>query len=86
MVPTVALPPVTPFTLQVTEEFEVPNTVLENGIVCPVVTHDDTGEIKTLTPEAGPRVTTVLALLVGSATLVAVTFTWGGFGMMEGPV
>ena len=80
IVPTVALPPTTPFTLQVTAEFVVPNTVLENGAVCPVSTQDDTGEINTLTPEGGPRVTTVLALLVGSATLVAVTFTWGGLG------
>jgi hypothetical protein len=28
----------------------------------------------------------VLSLLVGSATLVAVTYRWGGFGMRAGPV
>jgi hypothetical protein len=53
IVPVEALPPVTPFTCQVTEVFDDPVTVALNGFVAPARTLALEGEIATVTP--GPE-------------------------------
>src|SRR6266478_2696169 len=60
IVPTVALPPVTPLTCQVTAVLPVFCTVAVNCCVPPAPTVADTGEIVTLTT-AGVRVVTCAA-------------------------
>jgi len=81
-VPTVALPPAIPFTLQVTAVFVVFVTVAVNCCVAPVATEALVG--LTLTATGGMTVTDAEADLVGSATLVAVTVA--GEGTPDGAV
>jgi hypothetical protein len=50
IVPRVELPPLKPFTAQVTVVFELPLTVAENCCVCPTCTEALVGEIETETP------------------------------------
>ena len=57
IVPTVALPPVTPFTCQVTAVLLVFCTVALNCWVPPAATVADVGEIVTLTAAVGVMVT-----------------------------
>jgi len=83
-VPTVALPPAIPFTLQVTAVFVVPVTVAVNCCVAPVTTEALVG--LTLTVTGSTTVTEAEADLVGSATLVAVTVTVAGEGTADGAV
>jgi hypothetical protein len=52
MVPTVELPPATPFTLQLTAVFEVPVTVAVNCCCPPMVTWAVVGESVTVTVAA----------------------------------
>src|SRR5204863_759 len=73
IVPTVALPPVTPLTCQVTAVLLVFCTVAVNCCVPPTPTVADTGEIVTRTTAAGVMVTCAKADFVGSAWDTAVT-------------
>ena len=57
----------------VTPVLDVPATVAENCCVCDPFRKAVTGETETVT--VGLRVTVALAVFVGSATEVAVTFT-----------
>ena len=50
IVPRVELPPLIPFTAQVTAVLELPLTVAENCCVCPTCTEALVGEIETETP------------------------------------
>jgi len=83
-VPTVALPPAIPFTLQVTAVFAVPVTVAVNCCVAPVTTEALVGLTVTATPET--IVTDAEADLVGSNWLVAITVTVAGEGTADGAV
>ncbi len=84
IVPTVVLPPTMPFTLHVTEALVVPVTEGVNCWVWPVRRVTELGD--TVTPTTARIVTGVVSDLVGSATLVAVTFTVDGLGTMAGAV
>src|SRR5438552_3790189 len=75
IVPTVALPPVTPLTCQVTAVLLVFCTVAANCCVPPAPTVADTGEIVTLTTAVGVMVTCAEADFVGSAWDTAATVT-----------
>src|SRR6266480_2777062 len=86
IVPTVALPPVTPLTCQVTAVLLVFCTVAVNCCVPPAPTVADTGEIVTRTTAAGVMVTCAEADFVGSAWDTAVTVTVAGFGTTAGAV
>src|SRR5437762_8079343 len=86
IVPTVALPPVTPLTCQVTAVLLVFCTVAVNCCVPPAPTVADTGEIVTRTTAAGVMVTCAEADFVGSACDTAVTATVAGFGTTAGAV
>ena len=83
IVPTVALPPTTPFTLQFTAVFVVPVTVAVNCCVAPVTTVALVGLTLTAT---GTMVTVAEAELVARAWLVAVTVTVAGVGTVVGAV
>src|SRR5436190_1971488 len=72
IVPTVALPPVTPLTCQVTAVLLVFCTVAVNCCVPPAPTVADTGEIVTRTTAVGVMVTCAEADFVGSAWDTAV--------------
>jgi hypothetical protein len=77
-VPAVVFPPTTPSTDQVTPVLLVPCTVAVNCVVPFTNTVVEVCDSVTVTP---PTVTLALALLVGSATLVAVTVcppVWAG--------
>ena len=55
IVPTVELPPVMPFTCQITAVFVVPETITVNCIVVPTITVTGLGgETVTVTPGGGP--------------------------------
>ena len=72
MVPTVELPPVMPFTFQVTAVLEVLVTVAVNWRVLPTRTLALVGEIVTLTGGGGlVTVTEALPTAEGTAVLVA---------------
>src|SRR6266513_2927619 len=86
IVPTVALPPVTPLTCQVTAVLLVFCTVAVKCRVPPAPTVADTGEIVTLTTAAGVMVTCAEADFVGSAWDTAATVTMAGFGTTAGAV
>src|SRR6266853_794790 len=86
IVPTVALPPVTPLTCQVTTVLPVFCTVAVNCCVPPAPTVADTGEIVTLTTAGGVTVTWAEADFVASAWDTAVTVTVAGFGTTAGAV
>src|SRR5919108_5931357 len=80
IVPTVALPPVTPLTCQVTVVLLVFCTVAVNCWVPPVATVADNGAIVMLTAVAAEIVTCVEAAFVVSAWDTAVTVTVAGLG------
>src|SRR5438876_293208 len=86
IVPTVALPPVTPLTCQVTAVLLVFCTAAANCCVPPAPTVADTGEIVTLTTAVGVMVTCAEADFVGSAWDIAVALTMSGFGTTAGAV
>src|SRR5204863_109664 len=86
IVPTVALPPVTPLTCQVTAVLLVFCTVAVNCCVPPTPTDADTGEIVTRTTAAGVMVTCAEPDFVGSAWDTAATVTVAGFGTTAGAV
>src|SRR2546423_886466 len=86
IVPTVALPPLTPLTCQVTAVLLVFCTVAVNCCVPPAPTVADTGEIVTRTTAVGVMVTCAEADFVGSACDTAVTVTVAGFGTTAGAV
>src|SRR5204862_419282 len=67
IVPTVALPPVTPLTCQITAVLLAFSTVAGNCCLPPTATVADTGEIVTRTTAAGVMVTCAEADFVGSA-------------------
>lgn len=73
IVPTVALPSVIVSTDQVTDVFVAFCTVAVNCDVAPAATIAEVGLSDTLTTGAAVTVTVALALLVVSATLVAIT-------------
>src|SRR5437764_207988 len=75
IVPTVALPPLTPFTCQVTAVLLVFCTVAVNCCVPPAPTVADAGEIVTRTAVVGVVVTAAEADFVGTACDAAVTVT-----------
>jgi len=75
-----------PLTLQVTPMFEVPVTVAMNCWVPLTATAVIEGATETATWPSGMIVTCVLADLVGSAVLVAVTVTVAGVGTELGAV
>ena len=79
-----ALPPTTPFTLQVTAVLVVFVTVAVSCWVVPVTSVTLNG--LTLTATGGATVTEAEADLVVSATLVAVTVTVAGEGTAAGAV
>jgi hypothetical protein len=83
-VPTVALPPATPFTVHVTAVLAVPVTVAVNCCDAPVTKVALVGTNDTLT--AALTVTVAEADLVLSAALVAVTVTVAGAGTAAGAV
>ena len=83
-VPTVAFPPRTPFTLNRTVVIAAPVTVAVNCCVAPFITFALVGDMLTFTP--AEIVTVAVADLVGSATLVAVTVTVAGDGIVPGAV
>src|SRR5438876_896764 len=86
IVPTVALPPLTPFTCQVTAVLAVFCTVAVNCWVPPVATVADSGEIVMLTAVADVIVTWAEADFVASAWDTAVTVTVPGLGTTAGAV
>src|SRR3981081_2319380 len=86
IVPTVELPPVTPFTCQVTAVLEVPVTVAVNCWVFAIGTEADAGATETLTWVGAVTVTVADADLVVSACDTAVTVTAAGLGPAEGAV
>jgi hypothetical protein len=71
IVPTVAFPPATPFTVHATAVFADPATVAVNCCVFPKLTVADAGDGLTLTLTGTGTVTVACADLVASATLVA---------------
>jgi hypothetical protein len=74
IVPALELPPWTLSTDQVMAVFVVPLTVAVNCAVAPGETDAEEGDTKTVTdPDVVVTVTWALAVLVGSATLVAIT-------------
>lgn len=73
-----------PDTLQVTAVFDVPTTDAVNCCVAPVVRETLVGVI--VTTVAGTTVTSAVADLVGSTTLVTTTFTIAVDGATSGPV
>ena len=83
MVPTALLPPVRPFTAQVTGKFGgVVVTVTENCLVAPAGTVAVVGEIAT---GGGSMTFTVVdAIFVVSATETTVTVTWNGLMTLLG--
>ena len=86
IVPRIELPPMTPFTLQVTalEEAPAPAIVAANACPAPVDTVTEVGEIPITIPPV--RVTTADAMALLSALLDAVTVTVGGEGIALGAV
>src|SRR5437763_8992154 len=84
IIPTVALPPLTPLTCQVTAVLLVFCTVAVNCCVPPAPTVADTGEIVTRTTAVGVMVTCAEADVVGSASDTAPTVTVAGFGTTAG--
>ena len=75
-VPTVELPPLTPFTVHVTPVFVVPLTVAVNCCVCPTWMDVLVGD--TVTDTVWAIVTVASADFVGSAELTAATVTAEG--------
>jgi hypothetical protein len=86
IVPSVAFPPATPFTLQVTSVagLPVPVTLAVNTCAAPVATL--TGLGATLTTMSSLRLTPAAALACESALLTASTVTLGGDGRFAGAV
>jgi hypothetical protein len=86
IVPRIELPPMTPFTLQVTalDEAPAPAIVAVNACPAPVDTVTEVGEIPITIPPV--RVTTADAMALLSALLDAVTVTVGGEGIALGAV
>jgi hypothetical protein len=86
IVPRIELPPMTPFTLQVTafEEAPAPAIVAVNACPVPIDTVAEVGEIPITIPPV--RVTTADAMALLSALLDAVTVTVGGEGIALGAV
>ena len=86
MVPNVELPPATPFTLQVALELKlpVPVTPLVKVCVAPSSTLAEGGVA--VTAKSLRTVTCAVAVLAGSAWLVAVTLTVAGEGRICGAV
>src|SRR5947207_2873719 len=78
IVPTVALPPLTPLTCQVTAVLLVFCTVAVNCCVPPAPTVADAGEIVTLTTAVGVMVTCAEADIGRASCRAAVTATEGG--------
>jgi hypothetical protein len=84
IIPTVALPPAVPLTLQFTAVLEAPVTVAVNVWVIPTVTFMVAGETDTVTGAA--TVTVAEADFVVSATDVALIVTVAGDGTVDGAV
>ena len=86
IVPTLELPPVSPFTSQVTAGF-ASFTVALNRAVPPTTTFADFGEMVTVPGALGPLMETeAFAVLLSSALLTAVTVTFEGIGTYGGAV
>jgi hypothetical protein len=88
MVPSVAFPPVTPFTLQVTRVFELPLTVAVYCEELPKVTLVAPLRVSVTVGGGGGAaiVTTRLCATEGTATLVAVMVTFEVGGAVAGAV
>lgn len=86
MVPTVELPPATPFTCQFTAVLEDPVTVGVNAFVCPTVTFALVGLTDTETTGAAWIVTLAVAFFVVSACEIAFTVAVGVLGTLAGAV
>src|SRR5438045_1343608 len=86
IVPTVALPPLTPLTCQVTAEIGRASCREGNCWLPPAPTVADTGEIVTRTTAAGVMVTCAGADFVGSGLDTAVTVAVAGYGTTAGAV
>ena len=86
MVPKVPLPPVSPFTLQVTAVFGVPVTVAVNWTEEPAGSTGAPGMIETVTDDSGTTVTIAQAVAEGSATLVAHTLSGPTGGTADKPI
>jgi hypothetical protein len=86
IIPRVELPPITPFTLQVTafEEAPAPAILAVNACPAPVDTVAEVGEIPIAIPPVS--MTTADAVAVLSALLDAVTVAVGGEGIALGAV
>ena len=80
------LPPVTPFTCQVTAALELPVTVAVNCWVRKSETDAVAGSTETCTAELDTTVTVAEPDLVVSAWEVAVTVTFAGLGTVAGAV
>ena len=84
--PTLELPPVSPLTSQVTDEF-ASLTAAVNRAVPPTTTFADFGKMVTVPGALGPLIETVaFAVLLSSALATAVTVTLEGIGTYGGAV
>jgi hypothetical protein len=87
MVPSVAFPPATPFTVQVTPVFVLPFTVATYWDDVPQVTVVDPARVSvTLGGCGASRTTTRLCETAELATLVALMVTFDGCGAVAGAV
>jgi hypothetical protein len=86
MVPTVAFPPVTPSTDQVTDVFELPETVAVNCWVVLMAMAAEAGAITTLTIEDGFTVALAVVVTEFSATDIAVIVKVAVFSTLVGAV
>lgn len=85
-VPTTLLPPLIPFTAQVTEVFAVPLTEAVNCCACPNCTDALVGDTPTVTGDGAVRLIDADPTALASATLVAETVALAGDGNVEGAV